>query len=344
MAGGTAPPLLALALIAGIAALATAALIHFLEPWVKRYALARPNARSSHQEPTPQGGGAAVVLSTLILIWLCASHYGLLTGEQALAFTLLTAAIVILAIIGAIDDVRGLPAAPRFVLQCFAVALVIAGLPGDWLLWPVLPSWLERGLLVLAVVWFVNLTNFMDGIDWITVAEIVPITGAVVLFASLGVVDPLYGCAAAALLGGMLGFAPFNKPVARLFLGDVGSLPIGLLVALLLLQLAYRGHWAAALLLPLYYLADATLTLLRRLIAGERVWQAHRTHFYQRATAGGYTVGDVVARIGATNVALVALAYLSIALPGTGVAAATLAAGAVLVGILLAAFARGRKP
>ena len=95
---------------------------------------------------------------------------------------------------------------------------------------------------------------------------------------------------ALALCGAMIGFAPFNRPVARLFLGDVGSLPIGLLLGWLLVVLAGSGHFAAALLLPLYYLADATITLLRRLANGEPVWQAHRSHFYQRAMDNGFSV------------------------------------------------------
>ena len=90
------------------------------------------------------------------------------------------------------------------------------------------------------------------------------------------------------LCGAMIGFAPFNRPVAQLFLGDVGSLPIGLLLGWLLILLAGGGHLAAALLLPLYYLADATITLLRRLVKGEKVTQAHRTHFYQRAMDNGF--------------------------------------------------------
>ncbi len=96
----------------------------------------------------------------------------------------------------------------------------------------------------------------------------------------------------------MLGFAPFNKPVARLFLGDVGSLPIGLLLAWLLLQVAASGHLAAAILLPLYYLADATLTLLRR--ASRRASRSGRRiarHFYQRATDRGFSVDEIVARV-----------------------------------------------
>jgi UDP-N-acetylmuramyl pentapeptide phosphotransferase/UDP-N-acetylglucosamine-1-phosphate transferase len=140
----------------------------------------------------------------------------------------------------------------------------------------------------------------------------------------------------------VLGFAPFNRPVARLFLGDVGSLPIGLLVGYLLVLVAASGHVAAALLLPLYYLADATLTLLRRLGNGEKVWEAHRSHFYQRATNNGFTVSQIVGRVFAINVALVALAFLSVWMPGSMMQVATLGLGGVLVVWLLVSFSRKR--
>jgi len=101
----------------------------------------------------------------------------------------------------------------------------------------------------------------------------------------------------------MLGFAPFNRPVARVFLGDVGSLPIGLLLAWLLVLLAQR-YLTAALLLPLYHLADATITLLRRFAKGERVTQAHGSHFYQRATDNGFSVIEIVGLVFVVNVLL----------------------------------------
>ncbi len=335
--------LLALSSLAALAAAASAALIAGLAPWLKLYALVRPNARSSHREPTPQGGGAAVVAATLAVAWLGASYWGIVTGGGALQLTALTTAVLLLAIIGAIDDIRGLGAPLRLVMQCAAVALVVAALPADWRVIAMLPWWVERTLLLVGIVWFVNLTNFMDGIDWMTVAEIVPITGAIALLGVLGILSPVAMLVALALFGAILGFAPFNKPVAKLFLGDVGSLPIGLVTAWLLLELAHRGHLAAALLLPLYYLADATLTLLRRLRAGEPVWQAHRTHFYQRATAGGHTVIGIIARVILTNLALAALAFVSIAAPGSLVSGGALALGAALVGLLLASFARGPR-
>src|SRR5260221_13451272 len=101
----------------------------------------------------------------------------------------------------------------------------------------------------------------------------------------------------AGLAGALLGFAPFNRPVARLCLGDVGCLPIGLLTVWCLLELASRHHFAAAMLLPLYYLADATITLFRRILNGERFWDAHRSHFYQRATDNGLSVRQVVSNV-----------------------------------------------
>jgi UDP-N-acetylmuramyl pentapeptide phosphotransferase/UDP-N-acetylglucosamine-1-phosphate transferase len=142
---------------------------------------------------------------------------------------------------------------------------VIAALPAELQIVPQVPWWIERAGFLLAGVWLVNLVNFMDSLDWMTVAEVVPVTGAILLLGVAGTVASLPALVAAALLGAIVGFAPFNRPVAQVFLGDVGSLPIGLLLGWLLLQLAATGHLAEALILPLYYLADATITLGRAL-------------------------------------------------------------------------------
>jgi UDP-N-acetylmuramyl pentapeptide phosphotransferase/UDP-N-acetylglucosamine-1-phosphate transferase len=183
----------------------------------------------------------------------------------------------------------------------------------------------------------------MDGIDWITVAEMVPIAAALALFGAVGLGPASLTLPAAALLGALLGFAPFNKPVAKLFLGDVGSLPIGLLVGWLLLKLAATGALAAALLLPLYYLADATVTLLRRLAAGERVWEAHRRHYYQQAVdRNGFSAALVVRHVFVLNLALAALALATILWPAWPVQAGAVAAGAALVGLVLRRFAHTR--
>ncbi len=297
--------------LAGLASgLLCAILIVLLKPLLVRYALARPNARSSHREPTPQGGGIAVLAACLSMTFLFAPALGAWSG----ALAAVAAAAASLALLGAADDIRPLPALPRLVLQFAVVAGVVAAaeiriLPDS------IPLLVERLLLVLAGTWFVNLVNFMDGLDWITVAEMVPVTAFIAALGALGTVSPATGLVAAALCGALLGFAPFNRPVASLFLGDVGSLPIGLLAGWLLLELAGTGAIAAAILLPLYHLADATMTLLKRLARGERVTQAHRSHFYQKATDHGFSALAVSGTVFVLNLALAALAALSLTWP-----------------------------
>jgi UDP-N-acetylmuramyl pentapeptide phosphotransferase/UDP-N-acetylglucosamine-1-phosphate transferase len=331
------------AIIAGIpilaAALCAGALVLLL-PWFKAYALARPVDRSLHREPTPQGGGLGIVLATFAAAWLAVGVTSPLPAGALTVLSTLTAAAALLAAVGLLDDMSGVSPATRLLVQCLAVGVILVVLPTELRLVPALPLWVERLCLLLIGVWFVNLVNFMDGIDWMTVAEAVPLTSAIVILGLAGVVPTLPMLVALAFLGAILGFAPFNRPVARLFLGDVGSLPIGLVLGWLLLVLAGSGHLAAALLLPLYYLADATITLALRISRREAVWQAHRTHFYQRAVAGGSTVPDVIARVFATNVALAALAMLSVAVGSTVVSLLCLAGGAALVGVLLTHFAR----
>jgi UDP-N-acetylmuramyl pentapeptide phosphotransferase/UDP-N-acetylglucosamine-1-phosphate transferase len=323
-----------------VAAVLSTVLIALLRPLLRRYALARPNARSSHREPTPQGGGIAVIAATIVVTVAGAGALGDIQSAREV-FTVL-AATAFIAVVGGIDDLRPLPVVPRLVLQALAIAVAIAAIPTDARIVASVPWWAERLCLLVGLVWFVNLVNFMDGIDWLTVAEVVPLTAAVVLLGQLGTVSLPSTILALALLGAMLGFAPFNKPVAKLFLGDVGSLPIGLLLGWLLLQLARDGELAAALLLPLYYLADATVTLVRRIAAGEPFWQAHRSHFYQRACDRGFSVPDIVGRVFLTNLALVGLAFATVAEHSAAVIVVSLLTGAALVAWLLTGFARGK--
>jgi UDP-N-acetylmuramyl pentapeptide phosphotransferase/UDP-N-acetylglucosamine-1-phosphate transferase len=284
-----------------------------------------------------------VVVATFVVAWATVATSPALLENEGGQFVALTATAALLGVVGVIDDLRSLPAVMRLAIQCVAVGALIAALPHQLRVLPQVPWWLERVGLLVGGVWLVNLVNFMDGIDWMTVAEAVPITAAMILLGLAGVVPPLAMLVALALLGAALGFAPFNRPVARLFLGDVGSLPTGLVLGWLLLILATSGHLVAALLLPLYYLADSTITLGMRMFRREAVWEAHRTHFYQRAVAGGMTVPDVVARVFAVNVVLAALAMLSIAADSTITSWLCLIGGATVVGLLLVHFARGRR-
>ncbi len=319
-----------------VAAAVSLALLLLLRPLLQRYALANPNARSSHKIPTPQGGGIGVVAATIGTV---AGTSVLLTDVSDHSLWFVLAATVFIAIVGAIDDISPIPVLPRLVLQAVGVAIVLAAVPSELRVVPALPYWLERPLLGLAILWFVNLVNFMDGIDWMTAAETVPVTAGLIVIGGLGALSTSGVVVALALCGAVVGFAPLNRPVAKLFLGDVGSLAIGLLLAWLLVSVAGRGHIAAALLLPLYYFADATITLFRRLARGEPIWQAHRTHFYQRAMDRGFTVMAIVGRVLALNIALAVLAIISMYWNGTIVQLTTLACGAALVGWLLFTFA-----
>lgn len=323
-------------------AVAAAALISALVTWIsrpllQRYALARPNARSSHRIPTPQGAGIAVIAATLIV----ASLWGV-SANVAIP-PALVAATVVIALVGFADDIVSLPVLVRLALQAACVGAVVYTAPETARIVPALPLPLERGLVVLAGVWFVNLVNFMDGLDLMTVAEVVPVTAALLLLGMLGDLSWPALLIAAALCGAMLGFAPFNRPVAKVFLGDVGSLPIGLLLGWCLLELAFRGQPAAALLLAAYYLADTTITLFRRIIRREPFWSAHRTHFYQRATDSGFTVKRVIAEIFALNLALALLAIVTVRANSTAITIICLIAGAAAVAFVLRRFS-GAQP
>lgn len=325
------------------ALLASAGLTMALLPLLRRQVLAHANARSSHVKATPQGGGIAVIAATIGVTLAFVLSTRSVDTSSIVHLDWVLAATALLVAVGIGADTHLMPVAPRLLLQALAAVIVIAALPQDLRIATFLPWWIERLLLFIGTIWFVNLVNFMDGIDWMTVAEVVPVSGGLVALGVLGALPEHATVVALALFGAMLGFAPFNRPVARVFLGDAGSLPIGLLVGWLLILLAGRGHLAAAVLLPLYYVADTAITLGRRLSRGERVWEAHRTHFYQRAGDRGFSVYGIVGRVFAVNVALAILAATTVWLDSAVASLVALAAGAMLVAALIAAFAVGRR-
>ncbi len=277
--------------------------------WLERRAiLDHPGPRSSHARPTPRGGGLGL-LAGLGVGW--AGALALLPGAEPRATGAALAAAVGLAALSFADDVRGLPVALRLAAQSVAVAGALAVLPADALVFQGLVALpLDRLATGLAWLWFVNLFNFMDGIDGISGVETASIGAGIALvawfvgsFATIG-----FGLAAA---GAALGFLAWNWHPARVFLGDVGSVPLGFLLGWLLIGAALDGAWAAALILPAYYWTDASLTLALRLVRAEPVWRAHRSHFYQRAVQHGMSHGDVARQLVSANLVLIALAYLS---------------------------------
>lgn len=277
-----------------------------LVAWLRRRAIMDiPNERSSHSEITPRGGGIAV--SGGILLGL-AAWFSLAPDIDG---SLLLLGMAVLAIVSWLDDRRGgLPVGLRFGIQVLAVGLVIALLPAERSVTAgFVPLWLERIVLFLAWLWFTNLFNFMDGINGITGVEM----ATVGIGLALSAVDPgLVGAAALIVAAAGLGFLPWNWGRAKVFLGDVGSVPAGYLLGGLLVLLALQGAWAAALILPMYYWMDATVTLLRRLLRGEKIWQAHRSHFYQQGARRLGSHAAVSLRIAGLNAILIGLALVSL--------------------------------
>jgi UDP-N-acetylmuramyl pentapeptide phosphotransferase/UDP-N-acetylglucosamine-1-phosphate transferase len=176
----------------------------------------------------------------------------------------------------------------------------------------------------------------MDGIDGIAAVEAIGI--GIGLYA-IGLVFMKATAAhgqALTIAATMAGFLVWNWHPARIFLGDVGSIPLGLLLGWLLLGLAANGQWAAALILPLYYLADATLTLLRRLLRGALIWQAHREHFYQIAVQRGHSHARVSGAIALVNAVLACLAFAATVTERPPVLSLIVLAAAAAVAALMA--------
>lgn len=302
---------------------------------VRRAVLDRPNERSSHAVPTPRGGGL-VLVPVLLLLWSGLLRHEVLPGHPGMV---LLAALVLL-LVSFLDDLRGLPAGLRFALHLLAVVAGLLALPADWTLTQgLLPRWADLVLAGFAWLWLTELTNFMDGIDGISGVELGSVAFGLVLLAALGLLAPGQGLAALLLLAAVLGFLAWNWSPAAIFLGDVGSVPLGFLAGWLLLLACGQGLWPVALILPAYYWADATLTLLKRLARGEKVWRAHRSHFYQQALAS-LTHGQVSGAILLANLGLVAAAVIA----AEGRVWAGLGLAALLVAGLLLWLARRARP
>jgi Fuc2NAc and GlcNAc transferase len=256
---------------------------------VRRYALAHhlmdhPNERSSHTAPTPRGGGAAIVGAMFVGL-LAGYGFGWLSGAQLSAYL---GGGGLVALIGFLDDHGHVAARWRLLGHFIAASWMyfwLGGLPAlqlfgtTWELgfwgWP---------LGVVGLVWLLNLYNFMDGIDGLAGSQAVSVCGVACVIYLIGghpslLLVPL--CMAAAALG----FLRWNWPPARIFMGDVGSGFVGLMIGGMALQAAHEVPdylWVWAILMAVF-ICDATWTLLRRLLRGKRVYEAHRSHGYQHA-------------------------------------------------------------
>ena len=269
-----------------------------------------PNVRSSHTVPTPRGGGIAIV----IVLMLSGVMSLFLPQAPIHSLVCLLLATLAFAVLGWQDDKHDLPASARFLIQ-----LLIAALSSGWLLWNV-PGWsLSSGgivillLSVLWIAWMANLYNFMDGIDGISAVETI-ILGATTSywFAMSGEISIAVICIAVA--GAAVGFLRWNWSPAKIFMGDVGSLALGAFFAIIAIigSIGLDIPFSAFLVLYAVYLADSSVTLLHRVIKREKWWQAHRSHFYQRAVQSGFSHAQVSLSVMVINIIFAVLASLLI--------------------------------
>ncbi len=307
-------------------ACAAVALVTWAATWAVLKSLVRlevydtPSPRSSHESPKPRGGGLAL-LPVLFAAWIAAVVW---LGAAPPGFWLTLAGAALLAAVSWVDDLKSLPAILRFAVQTAAVALGLAGMDGSGLVFQgLLSPLLDHIAAAVLWLWFVNLFNFMDGIDGISGVEAISLGLGLVLVGWVVLWDAPMLVLPALLTAATLGFLVWNWAPSRIFLGDVGSVPLGYLLGWLLLFAAMQGQWAAALILPLYYLSDATVTIVKRGIRRAKIWQAHKEHFYQRAVQGGWSHARVSTGVLICNVFLIgcaAMAALGYTWPALGVA------------------------
>jgi len=236
-----------------------------------RIALDVPNARSLHERPVPRVGGVAIALGVAAAVLAGLAPFGLALG-LALA----------LGALSFLDDLHRLPTGVRF-----AAHLAASGALAWYVLTPMDP--VELALVVLAIAWITNLYNFMDGSDGLAAGMSIAGFGAFAVAASLAG-DLGTAATAAALVGASVAFLAFNFPPARVFLGDVGSIPLGFLAGSLGIVGWRNDAWPLwfPLLVFAPFIGDASVTLVRRLLRRERVWQAHKEHYYQRLVRMGF--------------------------------------------------------
>ena len=283
-----------------LAALSSHLLLFVLIPHLQRRLLDQPNSRSSHFRPTPRGGGLSFVI-----IANAASCFAFIFGSPSvIALSPLVA--LPQALVGFFDDCLNLSSRWRFLAQLFTASLVVALSPlvhglsvsndsASWFLFPVF------ALIVIAVTAVINFTNFMDGLDGL-------VAGCMAVALTVAAIQLTAPWPIWALVGSLVGFLLWNWSPATVFMGDVGSTFLGSIFALLVLQapswLEAFGYVLVA--TPLF--GDACFCVLRRLFAGQPVFQAHRLHLFQRLHQAGWPHAQVsVTYIAATAVLAVAL-------------------------------------
>ena len=274
---------------------------HFLiKLLIAKRIIDHPNERSNHQKMVPRGGGLGFFIAIL-----CAGIYLKMN-------IYLMVALAIVGTISFIDDIKNLNIIIRFAAQIIAASIFTYSLEVTLFL---------QIILILFLVGFMNCFNFMDGIDGISTIESIHITATIMIISYITGNEQLFKFAMI-VCAANFGFLPYNFPPAKVFMGDIGSISLGLINGALVIYLFLESHYAASLIIPLYYLMDSGITLLLRIKRGEKFWQAHSKHFYQQAVRNGKSHLEVITRIGIINILLTFLAVYSLNHPKVSLVAA----------------------
>lgn len=279
----------------------------------KRNIIDTPNHRTSHEGMIPRGGGLAMVISIMICGLLYYSDF-----TQSTTLLNLFVALLIASAVSFWDDVKTAPIIIRLAGQIVAVYFAMRAIPDydHTVLFHFLPLTVEKFLVGFGLLSFMNLYNFMDGIDGLTATQSIYISAIVSLFAMHALPDhDFVAFICAIVIGSCVGFLIHNWHPAKIFLGDIGSVSLGLLCGWMLITAGVNGYLAAVTILPGYYFADGVVTIFRRLARGEKVWEPHSQHFFQQAVKHGKSHSQVVGYIILCNIGLAVLSGLSIYLP-----------------------------
>ncbi|HEV7491927.1 MAG TPA: glycosyltransferase family 4 protein [Rhodanobacteraceae bacterium] len=293
---------------AWIPAMVAATVISAAATWLaigyarRRRLIDEPGVRRSHREPTPRGGGVGIAIAVLVCACAPALFHPALSRLTAPA---LLVSVAIVALVGWIDDHRGLSARWRFAAHCLAAIAFLAPVIVPLILVPeavehrfalsAAIAWIVVVVTILAIVWFINLHNFMDGTDGILAAQSIFVF--LVLTFLCARAGEAHAGQIAVFAAATVGFLPFNFPRARIFMGDVGSGVLGLLIAIAVIwqMSARQTAIASGIILSSAFVIDATCTLISRMFRGRRWYSAHREHLYQWLARSGFSHTGVVA-------------------------------------------------
>lgn len=295
-----------------------------------------PNARSSHSQPTPRGGGVAVAIVSLVGL---GSLTAIRSVGLASALVWLVGGVLV-AVVGHLDDRYGLSAFARFVVHLVAstlAATLVLYASGTAGFFPELPLAAALTVVLLGIAWSINLFNFMDGIDGIAASQAVFMSLATGMLIADANGDAFWVSVSVLTAGASLGFLVWNWPPAKIFMGDVGSGFLGYWLAVLAIGLHVSGNlsiWTSVI-LGSVFIADATTTLLRRVVRGERWYEAHRTHAYQHLAQRWGSHLKVTGLVWGINLgAILPLAYASTVWPQAAFWIAAAALGGLSLGCL----------